>query len=91
MRRAGLSSVDIIRAATVNGAWLLGMQKELGRLKKGYYADLIAVHGDPLADVETLAGSVKWVMRSGIVLADRRIHTWTAPNCDAPTALSSNR
>jgi imidazolonepropionase-like amidohydrolase len=61
-------AVDLVRAATVNGARLLRLEKEIGRIKPGYRADLIAVDGNPLDDIGILADperSPKLVMKSG--------------------------
>jgi imidazolonepropionase-like amidohydrolase len=62
----GMSPAEAIHAATVNGADLLGLANEIGRLAPGYAADLIAVDGDPLADVTTLK-QVRFVMKGGDV------------------------
>jgi imidazolonepropionase-like amidohydrolase len=47
--QAGMTPEQALRAATTNGAILLGKEKELGAVAPGYYADLVAVQGDPLA------------------------------------------
>jgi imidazolonepropionase-like amidohydrolase len=62
----GMSPLDAIRAGTVNGARLLGWDKEISRLATGYFADVVAVPGDPLADIETLQ-RVNFVMKAGVV------------------------
>jgi imidazolonepropionase-like amidohydrolase len=62
----GMSPAEAIVAATVHGADLLGLGQEVGRLAPGYSADLIAVDGDPLADVTTLK-QVRFVMKGGRV------------------------
>ena len=64
----GMSPAEAIHAATVNGADLLGLADEIGRLAPGFAADLIAVDGDPLADVTTLK-QVRFVMKGGAVFA----------------------
>jgi imidazolonepropionase-like amidohydrolase len=50
--------------ATVNAADLLGWSDKVGRVAPAYYADLIAVDGDPLTDVSQLE-RVRWVMKGG--------------------------
>ena len=61
-----MSPIDAIRMATTNAADLLGWQDRVGRVAPGFYADLIAVAGDPLADVSELE-RVRWVMKGGVV------------------------
>ena len=62
----GLSRADSLRAATIVGADLMGMPHELGQVKEGYLADLIAVDGDPLSDLDVLK-NVPFVMKDGVV------------------------
>jgi imidazolonepropionase-like amidohydrolase len=50
----GMTPAQALATATTNGAALLGMEKKLGAVAPGYFADLVAVDGDPLADVRTL-------------------------------------
>ena len=51
---AGMSPAEAIASATTGAARLLGMESQVGRIAPGYSADLIAVDGDPLADVRVL-------------------------------------
>ena len=67
---AGLTSMEIIRAATSNAADLLGMQKEIGTLEVGKIADIIAVTEDPLKDVRALEHA-KFVMKGGTVVKNQ--------------------
>jgi imidazolonepropionase-like amidohydrolase len=62
----GMKPLDAIQAATIHAADLLGWSEKAGSLEKGYYADLIAVEGNPLVDVKILE-SVKFVMKGGAV------------------------
>jgi len=64
---SGMSPLDIIRAATLNGAELLGMKGKIGALEPGTAADLIAVDGDPLADIRALE-KVRFVMKGGQII-----------------------
>jgi len=66
MVEAGMTPLAALRADLVNGAKLLGWQDEIGVLKPGYFADVIAVPGDPLADISVLQ-RVKFVMKSGVI------------------------
>lgn len=63
----GMPPAEAIKAATVNAAELLGVDKETGTIEAGKAADIIAVDGDPLADVKVLK-SVKFVMARGEVI-----------------------
>jgi imidazolonepropionase-like amidohydrolase len=70
--KAGMTPVQALATATANGAKLLGMEKELGAVAPGFYADLVAVEGDPRADIEAVVRGVRWVMKGGKVVVDRR-------------------
>jgi imidazolonepropionase-like amidohydrolase len=67
--RRGLSPAEAIRAATITAAELMGWQDRVGAVEAGKFADLIAVDGDPLADVTVLL-QVKFVMKNGKVVKD---------------------
>jgi imidazolonepropionase-like amidohydrolase len=62
----GMMPIDALRAATVNGAELLGRSDEVGTLEAGKFADIVAVDGDPLADI-TVMEKVVFVMKGGEV------------------------
>ena len=66
-RDAGMSPIDVIRAATVNAADLLGWSDRIGSVEKGKLADLIAVEADPLEDVTALE-NVVFVMKGGEIV-----------------------
>ncbi|MBK9017584.1 MAG: amidohydrolase family protein [Saprospiraceae bacterium] len=61
-----------LQTATVNAAALLGMEAELGAVAPGFLADLVAVSGDPLKDVNAIINGVRWVMKDGKVVVDKR-------------------
>jgi imidazolonepropionase-like amidohydrolase len=63
----GLSPLQTIQAATVNASDLLGWTDRVGTLEPGKFADIIAVQGDPLADVHILE-TVQFVMKGGEVV-----------------------
>ncbi len=66
MVRYGMSPVAVLQADLLNGAKLLGWGGQIGELKAGYYADVVAVPGDPTKDVSVL-GKVRFVMKDGVV------------------------
>lgn len=68
---AGMTTAEAIRSATINGAELLGQSARLGKLSPGFAADIIAVEGDPLADIHSITRRVRWVMKGGDVVVDR--------------------
>jgi imidazolonepropionase-like amidohydrolase len=69
--KAGMTPAQALAAATTNGAALLGKEKSLGAVAPGYYADIVAVEGDPLADIGVVVRGVRWVMKGGRVVVDR--------------------
>ncbi len=66
MVKFGMSPVEALRAATVRPAEMLGMSGQIGVIAPGAYADIIAVDGDPLKNIEAL-GNVTFVMKEGQV------------------------
>lgn len=66
--KAGMTPEQALKTATVNAADLLGFKPDLGRAAPGYYADLIAVEGDPLVDVQVAIDKVRGVMKGGSVV-----------------------
>lgn len=64
MVRYGLTQMDAIRAATLSSAQLLGKERDLGSITVGKFADLIAVEGDPLTDIDKLR-QVRGVIKAG--------------------------
>jgi imidazolonepropionase-like amidohydrolase len=67
--RGGLSPLDALRAATINGAELTGRDKDIGSIDPGKFADMVAVEGDPLANI-TVMEKVVFVMKGGEVYAN---------------------
>jgi imidazolonepropionase-like amidohydrolase len=66
MVEAGMPPMEAIKAATVNAAELLRVSDELGSIAPGRYADIVAVAGDPLADI-TVLENMAFVMKGGEV------------------------
>jgi imidazolonepropionase-like amidohydrolase len=64
MVQYGMKPVEALQAGLLNGAKLLGWENEIGALKAGYFADIIAVPGNPLDDISALA-RVIFVMKGG--------------------------
>jgi imidazolonepropionase-like amidohydrolase len=64
--RYGMTPMQSIRTGTISAAKLLGRDRDLGTIVVGKLADLVAVEGDPLADVGALT-KVKWIMKGGVV------------------------
>jgi imidazolonepropionase-like amidohydrolase len=69
--KAGMTPAQALASATTTAAALLGEEKNLGAVAPGYFADLVAVEGDPLADVHVVIDHVRWVMKGGAVVVDK--------------------
>jgi imidazolonepropionase-like amidohydrolase len=67
VKRAGLTPAKAIQGGTMINAEVMGWQDQIGSIDKGKYADLIAVSGDPLADITELQ-RVKFVMKGGKII-----------------------
>jgi len=82
LQEAGFHPIDVIQCATGNNARLMGLEKELGRVRAGFLADLILVDENPLANLKYLyptgvldikdgkpvvRGGIKWTIKDGIV------------------------
>ncbi len=65
--RGGMKPIEALRAATMNGAELLGLSDQIGTLEPGKHADIVALDGDPLVDI-TAAERVTFVMKDGVVV-----------------------
>ncbi len=66
MEAAGMPAIETIQSATVTNAKILDMENEIGQLKKGFLADIIAVNQDPTKHIETME-NVVFVMKDGTV------------------------
>jgi len=66
MVKYGMAPLAVLQADLLNGAKLLGWERQIGQLDPGYYADIVAVPGDPLQDISVL-GNVSFVMKGGVV------------------------
>jgi imidazolonepropionase-like amidohydrolase len=67
LHEAGMPSLDVIRAITTNASEMLGWQDRVGAIEPGKFADLVAVWGDPIADITELE-RVRFVMKGGQVI-----------------------
>ncbi|HEY4962752.1 MAG TPA: amidohydrolase family protein [Terriglobales bacterium] len=79
MVQYGMSPVAVLQADLINGAQLLGWEGQIGALKPGYFADVIAVPGDPTKDLSVLK-RVNFVMKGGVIYR-------TPQNSSTSTAL----
>jgi imidazolonepropionase-like amidohydrolase len=62
----GMKPIDVLRSATSVNADVFGYGEKIGRIKKGLFADLVAVQGDPSADIKNVR-AVKMVMKDGVI------------------------
>ncbi len=80
-QEAGFHTLKVIQHATGNNAKIMGLEKEIGRVRVGYKADLIVVNGNPLEDLKVLyptgtdgvrdgkivrTGGIEWTIKDGI-------------------------
>ena len=82
MVKYGMSPMQAIQAATINAAELIGHPELLGSIKAGRSADLIAVAGDPLADIRVLE-NVAFVMKEGTIYKQNGQSLLQAPGLDS--------
>jgi len=66
MEEAGMPAIEALRSATMTNAMLLGMDGNLGQIKEGFLADIVAVKGNPLASIDVLK-DVDFVMKEGVI------------------------
>ena len=67
MVRYGMKPLAVLQADMIEGAKLLGWEGQIGELKPGYFADIVAVPGNPLEDI-TVVEHVSFVMKGGAVV-----------------------
>ena len=94
--------VDALKCATWNGAWYIGMDRDLGSIERGKLADFVVLDRDPRADIRN-SNSVKWTIKNGEVYdgeyagaADRAKHSRllrasARKNASARSARSARR
>ncbi|MDQ2842002.1 MAG: amidohydrolase family protein [Acidobacteriota bacterium] len=66
MVKYGMKPIDVLHADLLNGAKVLGWKDQIGALKPGYFADVIAVSGDPVQDIGSVE-KVRFVMKGGVI------------------------
>ena len=69
--KMGMTNEQALQTATINAADALGQGQSLGSLAPGYFADIVAVQGDPLSDIQVVLKNVRWVMKGGAVVVDK--------------------
>jgi imidazolonepropionase-like amidohydrolase len=69
MTEAGMPAMEAIQSATVSAAGLIGVADKIGSIEKGKLADIIAIDGDPIKDIQAM-GRVTFVMKEGVVYVD---------------------
>jgi imidazolonepropionase-like amidohydrolase len=67
MVRYGMTPLAVLQADMINGAKVLGWQSEIGQLKPGYFADIVAVPGNPIDDITALK-RIAFVMKGGAIV-----------------------
>lgn len=69
--KIGMSPEQALMTATKNPAAMLGMEKSIGAIAPGYYADIVAVEGDPTTNITVVTQHVRWAMKAGQVVVDK--------------------
>jgi imidazolonepropionase-like amidohydrolase len=67
----GMTPEQALAATTTVNATLLPVEKALGAVAPGYFADLVGIEGDPLADIAVVLKKVRWVMKGGEVVVNK--------------------
>jgi imidazolonepropionase-like amidohydrolase len=75
--KMGMTPAQALKTATTTPAAMLGMETSLGAVAPGFCADIIAVEGDPLADITAVSNRehIRWVMKAGRVVIDKTTTT----------------
>ena len=68
----GMKAIDVLKSATSTNAEVFGHSEKIGRIKQGLLADIIAVEGDPSADIKNIR-KIKLVMKDGVVYRSESI------------------
>ncbi len=66
MVKWGMTPAQALHTVTIRGAELMQMQNDIGTIEAGKYADIIAVQGDPLADISVMQ-KISFVMKGGVI------------------------
>jgi imidazolonepropionase-like amidohydrolase len=69
--QCGMTPEQALASTTTVNATLLPVNKALGAIAPGYYADIVGLQGDPLADINVVLKNVRWVMKSGQVMVNK--------------------
>ena len=71
--KMGMTPAQALKTATSEPAAMLGMEKSLGAVAPGFYADIVAVEGDPLVNITAVSrrDNIRWVMKAGRVVVDK--------------------
>jgi imidazolonepropionase-like amidohydrolase len=70
-----MTPAQALATATTTAAALLGHEKDLGQVAVGFYADIVAIEGEPLKNIEDVITGVRWVMKDGKVVVDKIVQT----------------
>lgn len=76
----GMTAEQALAATTKVNATLLPLEKSLGAVAPGYFADIVAVQGDPLADINVVLKNVRWVMKGGQIVVNKTDTPPSAPS-----------
>ncbi len=72
MVKAGMTPAQALATATTTAAELLDQKDRLGRIAPGFAADIVAIDGKPLENINDVVSGVRWVMKDGVVVIERK-------------------